>query len=87
MNVGVEPSIFNWSSDTPLQQKPLKDRSSSSTKACTSTTDAGGKAVMSPIETVEELASTCQTTTTYSLLLLNCPQSPGSIIEVSQDNQ
>ena len=59
LNAGVEPSIFNWSSVTPLPWKPPKDRSSSSTKACTSTTCAGERVVMSHIETVEELGPTC----------------------------
>ena len=77
-NVGVEPSIFNWSSVSPLQRKAAKDRSYSSRHTCTSTISAGETAVMPCTETDEELESTCpfgkvEVDYKYNFLAINLP--------------
>lgn len=59
LNVGVEPSIFNWLSvSTSLPRKPPKDRSSS-THTSTATSGAVEKAVMSCMEKDADVKSTC----------------------------
>lgn len=74
-NVGVEPSIFNWSVLTSLPRKPPKDRSSS-THTSTSPSGAVEKAVVSCIEDAD-FTSTCPSGSEEMAVMSTCIEKDG----------